>query len=125
MNSEQKFLQNLYEAFNKREIETIISLMHADVKWANGMEGGFVHGRDAVREYWTKQFQIIDPQLQPLDYDKDEKGRNVVAVYQTVKDLDGSVLLEKTVKQIFTIKDGLITEFEIGDPEPFLKSEIL
>lgn len=125
MNSEQNFLQNLYEAFNKREIETIISLMHPNVKWANGMEGGFVHGREAVREYWTKQFQIIDPQLEPLNYDNDEKGRNVVTVRQIVRDLDGNVFLDKTVKQIFTIKDGLVTEFELGDPEPFLKSEIL
>ena len=49
MSSKQQFLQNLYEAFNKGEIETIISFMHPDVKWANGMAGGFVYGRDAVR----------------------------------------------------------------------------
>jgi hypothetical protein len=42
MSANQKFLQNLYDAFNKREIETIISLMRPDVKWANGLEGGFV-----------------------------------------------------------------------------------
>ena len=50
----QQFLQNLYDAFNKREIETIISLMRPDVKWANGLEGGFVYGRDAVREFVTR-----------------------------------------------------------------------
>jgi len=55
MSSNQQFLQNLYDAFNKREIEIIISLMRPDVKWANGLEGGFVYGRDAVREYWTNQ----------------------------------------------------------------------
>jgi hypothetical protein len=47
MNSNHRFLQNLYDAFNKREIETIIALMRPDVKWANGLEGGFVHGRGA------------------------------------------------------------------------------
>jgi hypothetical protein len=47
MNSNKEFLQNLYDAFNKREIETIISLMRSDVKWANGLEGGFVYGRGA------------------------------------------------------------------------------
>jgi SnoaL-like domain len=56
MSSNQQFLQNLYEAFNKGEIETIISVMRPDVKWANGVEGGFVYGRDAVREYWTNQY---------------------------------------------------------------------
>jgi len=46
------FLQNLYDAFNRREIETVLSMMKENVKWANGMEGGFVHGRENVREYW-------------------------------------------------------------------------
>src|SRR5215470_768241 len=46
MTSNQKFLQHLYDAFNGREIETIISSMRPDVKWANGLDGGFVYGRD-------------------------------------------------------------------------------
>jgi hypothetical protein len=51
MSSSQQFLKNLYDAFNKGEIETIISVMHPDVKWANGVEGGFVYGRDVICEY--------------------------------------------------------------------------
>ena len=66
MSSNQQFLQNLYEAFNNRELETIISVMHLDVKWANGVEGGFVYGRDAVREYWTNQYNVIQVQLENL-----------------------------------------------------------
>jgi SnoaL-like domain len=64
MSSNQQFLQNLYEAFNKGEIETIISVMRPDVKCANGVEGGFVYGRDAVREYWTNQYKVIQVQLE-------------------------------------------------------------
>jgi uncharacterized protein YndB with AHSA1/START domain len=59
MNSDRQLLQSLYDAFNNRELETIVSAMHPDVKWANGVEGGFVYGRDAVREYWTNQYQVI------------------------------------------------------------------
>ncbi|MBA3246972.1 MAG: nuclear transport factor 2 family protein [Pyrinomonadaceae bacterium] len=121
MSSNQQFLQNLYEAFNKREIETIISLMHPDVKWANGMEGGFVYGRDQVREYWERQFEIIQGQLEPLDYETDENNRNIVTVHLVVRDLEGNLLLEKTVQQIFTIENGLISLFEIGDTEPVQK----
>ncbi|MHC5730231.1 MAG: nuclear transport factor 2 family protein [Nostoc sp.] len=81
MSSNQQFLQNLYEAFNKGEIETIISVMHPDVKWANGVEGGFVYGRDAVREYWTNQYKIIQVQLETLKFETDENNRNVVTGY--------------------------------------------
>ena len=118
MTSEQKqFLQKLYDAFNKREIETIISLMRPDVKWANGLEGGFVYGRDAVREYWTNQFKVIQPQLETLKFETDEKNRNVVTVHQIVNDLQGNLLADAMVHQIFTIEDGLISLYEIGETE--------
>lgn len=117
MGSNQQFLQNLYDAFNKREIETIISLMRPDVKWANGFEGGFVYGRDAVREYWTAQFQEIQPELETLKFETDENGRNVVTVHQIIKDLHGNVLADVTVHQIFTIVGGSISVYEIGETE--------
>jgi hypothetical protein len=117
MSANQQFLQNLYDAFNKREIETIISLMRPDVKWANGVEGGFVYGQDAVREYWTNQFKSIQPELETLKFETDENNRNIVTVHQIIKDLNGNVLADVTVHQIFTIEDGLISLYEIGETE--------
>ena len=122
MNSNQKLLQNIYDAFNKREIETVLAMMADDVKWANGMEGGFVYGRDAVREYWRKQFETMRSQLEPLDYETDERQRDVVTVRLVIRDLAGNLLLEKTVQQIFTIENNLISLFEIGDTEPVQKT---
>ena len=117
MTSNQQFLQNLYDAFNKREIETIIALMRTDVKWANGLEGGFVYGRDAVREYWTNQFKDIQPELETLKFETDENSRYIVTVHQIIKDLQGNVLADVTVHQIFTIEDGLISLYEIGESD--------
>ncbi|MGB3534851.1 MAG: nuclear transport factor 2 family protein [Microcoleaceae cyanobacterium] len=117
MSSNQQFLQNLYDAFNNREIETIISFMRPDVKWANGVEGGFVYGRDAVREYWTNQFKQIQPELETLKFETDEHNRNVVTVHQAIKDLQGNLLADTTIQQIFTIEEGLISLYEIGETE--------
>jgi hypothetical protein len=117
MSSNQQFLQNLYEAFNKGEIETIISVMHPDVKWANGVEGGFVYGRDAVREYWTNQYKVIQVQLETLKFKTDENNRNIVTVHQIVRDLQGNLLADATIQQIFTIENSLISLYEIGETE--------
>jgi uncharacterized protein YndB with AHSA1/START domain/phage pi2 protein 07 len=117
MSSNQQLLQSLYAAFNNRELETIISVMHPDVKWANGVEGGFVYGRDAVREYWTNQYKVIQVQLETLKFETDEKNRNVVTVHQIVRDLQGNLLADMTVKQIFTIENGGIVLYEIGETE--------
>jgi nuclear transport factor 2 (NTF2) superfamily protein len=117
MSANQQFLQNLYDAFNNREIETIISAMRSDVKWANGLEGGFIYGRDAVRDYWTNQFKMIQPELEPLKFETDENNRNVVTVHQIVRDLQGNTLADMTVQQIFTIENGLISLYELGETE--------
>ena len=110
-----QFIQNIYDAFNRREIETVLASMTPDVKWANGMEGGFVYGRDNVREYWRRQFETISPRLEILDHYTDENGRSVVTVHQVVKDLNGALLVEKTVRQIFTFEDGSIKLFELDE----------
>lgn len=114
MNPNQSFLQNIYDAFNQREIETILSLMSEDVKWANGMEGGFVYGRENVREYWRRQFETISPKLELLESKVDKINRAVATVHQIVEDTNGNFLFAKTVKHIFTFEDGLIKSFEIG-----------
>lgn len=117
MRDNQEFLQNLYDAFNNREIETIISFMRPDVKWANGVQGGFVYGRDAVREYWCNQFKHIQVELETLKFETDENNRNVVTAHQIIKDLQGNLLADATIVQIFTIEDGLISLYEIGETE--------
>ncbi len=125
MISNQQFLQNLYAAFNNSELETIISVMHPDVKWANGVEGGFVYGQRRVREYWTNQFKVIQVQLETLTFETDENNRNVVTVHQIVRDLQGNLLADTTVQQIFTIENGSLASplckrivlYEIGGTE--------
>jgi glutamate synthase domain-containing protein 3 len=123
MFSNTEFFENIYDAFNRREIETVLSVMADDVKWANGMEGGFVFGRDNVREYWRKQFEIIKPQLETLEFET-VNDRCVVKLRQTVRDLSDNILDEKIVEHIFTFENGLIKTFEIGNfTKPFFENE--
>jgi hypothetical protein len=117
MISNQGFIQKLYDSFNRREVETVLSMLAEEVKWANGMEGGFIFGRDNVREYWRRQFEVFNPQLEILKIEPDSENRVVVTVHQVVKDLAGNVLADREVEQIFTFTDGLIKTFEIGEPE--------
>ncbi|HEV7644753.1 MAG TPA: hypothetical protein VGO50_12475 [Pyrinomonadaceae bacterium] len=88
----------------------------------NGMQGGFINGREAVREYWAKQFEFISPHLEPVKFETDDGGRDIVSNHQIVRDLEGNVLLDKTVRHIFTIKNGLVEVFEIEDARPFAEN---
>lgn len=107
-------LYSLYAAFNAHDIEAIIAMMHPLVAWASDTHGGYVHGRESVREYWNAQFMILDPKMDPVSFNMDDSGRAVFDVRQVFHDLDGHLLMDKTVKHIFSFDNGLIKKFEIG-----------
>ena len=87
--------------------------MDADVAWPNGMEGGYVHGHEGVREYWTRQWQLIDPHVEPLRFATEASGHAVVDVHQVVRDRSGNVVGDQMVQHAYVIVAGLITRMEI------------
>jgi hypothetical protein len=77
------------------------------------MEGGHVHGRDGVRSYWTRQWAIIDPHVEPVEFSVADTGETVVEVHQTVHNLNRELLLDQMVGHIFRIENGLVKRFDI------------
>jgi ketosteroid isomerase-like protein len=110
---DSEILARLYERFNARDMEAVLTTMHRDVAWANGMEGGHVHGHDGVRSYWIRQWAVVDPHVEPIGFSAGPDGAIIVEVHQTVRDLKGNVLSDKMVGHIFRIEDGLIRRFDI------------
>jgi hypothetical protein len=110
---DREILVAAYFAFNARRIDAVLALMHSDVVWPNGMEGGYVHGHEGVRAYWTRQWGLIDPHVEPLSMETDAKGRTVVEVHQVVQDLNGNMLLDTMVHHAYTFLAGLIERMEI------------
>jgi hypothetical protein len=124
MDQRKELLEKLYVAFNERRFDELLGLMADDVEWENGMQGGFVHGREAVSVYWRKQFEFIKSNLEILKFETDERGREIVSVHLVVTDLENNVLLQKDAKQIFTFNDaGLIGKFELEDTIPISEAE--
>jgi len=110
---DRELLIAAYRGFNARHIDAVLALMHPDVVWPNGMEGGYVHGHEGVRAYWTRQWGMIDPHVEPVMIKKGEQGRTVVEVHQVVRDLDGNLLLDTIVHHAYTLREGLIERMEI------------
>ena len=113
MSREVEVLKLLYDRFNAREMETVLTAMHEDVIWANGMEGGHVHGRDGVRSYWTRQWAMIDPHVEPVEFSTGSSGEVFVEVHQIVRELQGNVIVDQMVGHIFQIENGLVKRFDI------------
>jgi len=113
MTKQPEILSNAYRDFNARNIEAVLSRMHAQVEWANGMEGGHVHGKEEVRAYWTRQFTTLNPHVEPVSIEPDEHGNWVVEVHQVVHDIKGNLLLDTTVYHSYQFRDGLIARMDI------------
>jgi hypothetical protein len=114
--TKQELLKSAYAAFNRRDLEAALEAMHPEVEWANGMEGGTVHGHQAVRAYWTRQWGVIDPQVEPLRFEEEGSGRVVVKVRQVVRDLRGTVLADRMVCHAYAFEDDLVRSMEIREP---------
>jgi hypothetical protein len=106
-------INRLYALFNARKLDEILEMLTPDVVWANGMEGGHVHGRDGIRDYWGRQWAMIDPSVEPTRITVLPSGPVVVDVRQVVRDLAGKTLSDETVRHSFIIRDGRVARFDI------------
>jgi phosphoribosylformylglycinamidine (FGAM) synthase PurS component len=86
------------------------------------MAGGHVHGREAVREYWARQWTIVSPNVEPMGFHRTADGAIVVEVRQTIRDLEGKPLQgqthglkDKMVEHVFRLRNGKVARFDIRD----------
>jgi hypothetical protein len=110
-----ELIRRAYQAFNDRDIDGALATMQSDVEWPNGMEGGTVHGHAGVRQYWTRQWGMINPHVEPMTFAVDEAGRVLVGVHQVVRDLSGNVLLDRMVDHLYLLEGELIRSMEIRE----------
>jgi ketosteroid isomerase-like protein len=115
-------LSAMYDRFNARDIGGVLGALTDDVAWANGMEGGQVHGHEGVREYWTRQWAVVSPHVEPVRFERASDGSIVVEVRQSVRDLQGRPLhdqthglKDKTVGHVFYLQDGKVARFDIRE----------
>jgi hypothetical protein len=115
MSAEVELLDRMYEAFNRREFEAVLSAMQDDVDWPNGMEGGRVLGKTAVREYWRRQFEMLDSKVEPMNFTKEADGRIAIDVHQVVHDNSGKLRADQMVQHVYEFRDDLIQSMEIRE----------
>src|SRR5258705_6247944 len=86
---EIQLLRVAYTAFNARDIDAALTLMTADVTWPKAFKGGFVHGPDEIRAYWTEQWSEIDPHGEPIGFYSPNASHVLGDVHQVLRNLAG------------------------------------
>lgn len=113
----QALLAQAYAAFNRRDIDATLALMYEDVSWPKASEGGRVIGKQAIREYWGRQWAEFDPSVNVFEVFEQEDGKTRAKVHQLVKNLDGDVLSDTDVWHTYTIRNGLIERMDLEGAE--------
>ena len=108
-------IEQAYSAFNKRDIDSALALMTQDVSWPKASEGGKIVGKEEIRAYWTRQWSEFDPHVEPLAITEEDGGKVRVRVHQLVKSLQGDVLSDSEIVQVFTLNSGLIAAMDLGN----------
>jgi len=109
----EALIRKAYAAFNARDIDTALSTMHPAVQWPKAFEGGYVSGHNEIREYWTRQWREINPNVQPVGFNERQDGTLEITVRQKVKDLQDNIIFDGTVKHIYVLEDGLLRRMDI------------
>jgi ketosteroid isomerase-like protein len=110
------YFRELYEAFNRRDVDGVLAMMSDEVDWPNAWKGGRLVGREAVREYWTAQWQEIDPRVEPRSVTERADGSLAVTVRQVVRSAAGQLLSDREVVHVYRL-DGLIRRMDVEEPE--------
>ncbi len=113
--SNVEIIRQLYDAFSRRDSETIRGLMHPQIEWAQtkGFPGGGRYvGPDEVfdkvfapfREQWTEWGADVEDYL--------DAGDRVIALgcYRGVYKATGK-RMEASFAHVYTLQDGRITRF--------------
>jgi hypothetical protein len=113
MPEQVELLERLYHRFNARDMESLLAALHPDVVWANRMERGYLYGREPVRSYWTRQWAMANPPVEPVEFASDLGGMIYVEAHELVHDLNGTLVTDEMESHVLRIEDGLIKRFDI------------
>lgn len=112
-------IRQAYAAFNARNIPAVLATLHPEVRWARAWEGDYASGHAEVQAYWQRQWQELDPHVEPTSISARPDGRLAVAAQQTVRDRQGALLFQGPVRHVYTVQDGLLRQMDIEPlPQP-------
>ena len=109
-------VRRMYDAFNRRDIQTALQAAHPDVDWPNVLEGRRTVGLADISDYVERLFRVIDARMDVLAISEDDRGDVVVRVHQVARFLsDGALIADEVVEHIYRFEDGMIVTVNARD----------
>jgi len=113
MPARRRLLVEVYDAFNARDLEGLSRAFHADVEWPDLLDGGALHGRQTVVDYFRRQFALMRADARIIDITPLGEDQAIVHVQYAVRDAQGGLWSDTRVRLRFTFQDGLIRRMTV------------
>ena len=107
----EDLLRRAYAAYDRQDLDGLSALVSVDVDWPDGAHR--LHGREAVRAYWTEQWTHTRTDDQPVAITRLPDGRVEVRVEQVVRSLGGSVRSTGTFRHLHRVVGAQIVRLDI------------
>jgi hypothetical protein len=109
-----RLLSELYGAFNRRELDRVLSALSPSVRWPNVLEKTELSGHAAIRSYWLRQLETIEPRVEPVEFEERQDGAVAVRVRQVVTVKATGQVTESSVTHTYAFDDGLVTSMVVS-----------
>ncbi|WP_051799941.1 nuclear transport factor 2 family protein [Catenuloplanes japonicus] len=104
-------VRRMYAAYNERDAERLLAMVTDDVDWPDGPRR--MHGKDALRDYWTRQWQRVHTHDEAGAIVALGGGRFQVHIEQTVRTPDGTPVSAGRFRHTLLLRDGLAARLDI------------
>ncbi|WP_037674320.1 nuclear transport factor 2 family protein [Streptomyces griseus] len=111
----EAMLRRMYEAFSTDERDTFVAgCLAPDVDWPDVLDGTRLHGREAVRAYWARQFAAAHPLVRLEGLRLDQDGEAVVVTVRQGLRIDDEDHWAGTVEHVYRFGgDGLVSRMDV------------
>lgn len=106
--AQEALLRRMYDVFSTDARDAFVpQCLAPDVDWPNVLDGVRLHGREAVRAYWARQFAAGHPLVRLEGLGLDGDGESVVAtVRQGMRDAEGDHWAPGAVEHVYRFGEG-------------------
>jgi ketosteroid isomerase-like protein len=108
----QALLLRAYHAYDAQDLDRLTAFLADDVDWPDDA-GNRLHGKDAVRAYWTEQWTRVRVHDHPVAFQQLDDGRIAVHVSQVARSLDGTLLSTGEFTHVHRIDGDRIARLDV------------
>lgn len=113
MDEHEDLLRKSYDAYNTRDLSTLVLALAPDVEWPDRLEGVTLHGVEAVSAYWERQWEAMNPVVEFMHFEWDRNGNGVATLLEIIRGPNGAIISKGPVRHVYQFENGLVKSMQV------------